>query len=146
MAAGTEGDDLLDFLIETLEADSEVGTGGTFGLNGWYKDGAQTNAGYPFGIVGVMSSLGLNVPGPIRKGANILAQVKLVGPDGIYNSVLKPAYSRVYQVLYKLDGTTSYVTVFGKLFQEVDINYADPQVVAGALIRHIGGGWRSLAA
>lgn len=146
MSAGTEADDLLDFILATLIADSQVGTGGTFGINGWYKDGAQTGAGFPFGIVGVQSSLGINYPGPVRIGADILAMVKLVGRDGQFNSVLKPAYKHIYSLLFGLDGTTSDVTVFGKLFQEIDINYADPKLVNGELIRHFGGGWRSLAA
>lgn len=144
MSAGTEADDLLDFILATLSADAQVGTGGTFGINGWYKDGAQTLAGFPVGIVGIQSSLGLNYPGPIRRGANVLAMVKVVGPDGIFNSTLKPAYQRVYSLLFGLDGTTADVTVFGKLYQETDIAYAE--MVSDVLIRHVGGGWRSLAA
>ncbi len=143
MAAGTEADALMDFIIAALEADSELDT---FGLHGWFKDGAQTAAGYPFGIVGVMSSLGVTYPGPRRVAANVLIQVKIVGTDGQFNSIIKPAYQRVYAILFGLDGSNSDVTVIGKLYQEVDIAYADPQTVNGEFIRHFGGGWRSLAA
>ena len=143
MTAGTEADDLMDYIIETLEADTTLQA---FGLNGWFKDGAQTPDLWPYGLVGVMASVGINHPGPFRTGANALIQVQVVGKDGIFQSVLKPAYQRVYQVLFGLQGATSYVTLFGKLFQEVDISYLEPQPVGGEYIRHLGGGWRGLAA
>lgn len=143
MTAGVEADDLMDFIIAALEADAPLSA---FGLHGWYKDGAQTAAGYPFGIVGVMSSLGVNYPGPRREAANVLIQVKIIGPQGIFDSIIKPAYKRVYAILFGLDGSNSDVTVIGKLYQEVDINYSEPGTIQGDLIKHLGGGWRSLAA
>ncbi len=141
MAAGTEADDLLDFIIATLEADATLAG---YGLHGWYKDLAVEPEGWPYGVVSMQSAVDIVYPGPRRIGSNIVAQVKLVGPDGIFTSTLKPAYQRVYQVLFGLMGTTSDVEVWGKLWQEAPVSYVE--VVGGQLIRHFGGDWRSQAA
>lgn len=141
MAAGTEADDLLDFIIAALEADATLSD---YGLHGWYKDLAVEPEGWPYGVVSIQSAVDIVYLGPRRIGSNVVAQVKLVGPDGIFNSTLKPAYKRVYTVLFGLMGTTSDVEVWGKLFQEAPVSYVE--VVGGQLIRHFGGDWRSQAA
>lgn len=140
---GVETVDACQVVIALLQADAQVGLGGTSGLNGWYKDIAETPNGWPYGIVGWQGGVRVTYPGPVFQAIYGLMLVKVVGPTGILTSLLKPAYSRVYTLLTGSQGSNAGITILGKLYQEESIDYSE--VVNGQTIHHLGGAWRTLA-
>lgn len=145
---GVETLDACNVVIAALNADAQVGLGGTFGLLGWWKDIAELAtplpANYAYGIVGWQGGVRVVYPGPAFQAVYGLLLVKLVGTQGILNATLIPAYKRVYTVLAGSQGSNSGITMFGKLYQEQPIDYTETP--AGApKISHLGGVWRILA-
>lgn len=139
---GTETLDVDALVVDLLNADSQLGT---FGLNGWYLDEAETPSGWPYGIVGWQGGVRVTYPGALFQAINGLIMVKLVGPASILLSTLRPAYQRVYQVLTGNTSSSSAIALLGKLYQEQPIDYSEPGPIAGQDIHHLGGAWRTLA-
>jgi hypothetical protein len=145
---GVETADAVSVILAQLNGDAQVGLGGTFGLLGWHKDIAELAtplpAAYAYGIVGWQGGTRITYPGPAFQAIYGLLLVKIVGITGMFNATIAPAYKRVYSVLTGSQSSNADITMFGKLFQEVPIDYTETP--AGApKISHLGGAWRILA-
>lgn len=145
---GTETLDAVAIVQTALNADTQVGIGGTFGLLGWYKDIAELPTPVPadacYGIVGWQGGVRVTYPGPVFIAIYGLLLVKVVGPRSKLNGLVQPAYKRVYTVLSGSQGSNSNLTMFGKPYQEQPIDYTETPAGAPA-IAHLGGAWRILA-
>lgn len=147
-ATGVETVDACEIVMAALNADAQVGIGGTFGLLGWHKDIARLASPVPtpyaYGIVGWQGGVRTTYPGPVFIAIYGLLLVKIVGLTDIFNATIEPAYKLVYTLLDQSQGSNANLTMFGKLFQEQPIDYTETPTGAPA-ISHLGGAWRILA-
>jgi hypothetical protein len=149
-ATGTETLDAAYLVCDTLNADAQVGQPGTgsLGFLGWFKDMAELPTPLPtdaiYGIVGWQGGVRVTYPGPNFVALYGLLMVKLVGPTSKMKATLRPGYKRVYTVLDASTPANSDITMFGKMYEELPIDYTETP--AGApRISHLGGAWRILA-
>lgn len=147
-ATGVETLDAALLVMATLNADAQVGTAGSYGVLGWHKDIAELATPLPadavYGIVGWQGGVRVTYPGPVFIAVYGLLLVKLVGPLSKMQATIKPAYKRAYTLLDGTMPSNSDITMFGKLYEEVPIDYTETP--AGApRITHLGGAWRILA-
>lgn len=138
MTLGTEQSDALAFAQALLAADTQVGTNGTYGINGWWE--WLAGVAFPYGILQFQGGRVITYPGAIQVGLNGLLTLKLVGLNNTYHTTLKPAYLRAHGVVQGQMGSNANVTIWGKFNREQVIDMVEE--TASGLVRHIGGIYR----
>jgi hypothetical protein len=131
--SGTEGFDAIVLGLAALQADATLQT---YGIQGYAVEIAQ-GLNWPYIIGQQQSGQDIEAIGAYRIGDDLLLTFKVVGPDSILTTQVRPAAARMDAVLQGLITGNANVNIVGKLHRQGPISFSE--IVDGQVIRHLGG-------